>query len=232
MIQNKISATVESVHQHCKDTRSFILKLENPLPFIAGQFIMANVPYKNTFVRRAYSIASNPGSSGIELCLNEINGGIASNFFFNMKAGAKFQVDGPYGIFRVKSTPTPKLFIATGTGIAPIRSMILNLLSKDVNQQVTLIFGERTEDDLLYRKEFEALAVKHQKFTYIPTLSKAKKGWKGAAGYVQHVMKKYINEPNHIEVYICGLKEMVDDVRKILMDMGVDAKNILSEKFV
>ncbi len=232
-INDKKTATVVFVNQHCSDTRSVLLQVEKPFSFTAGQFIMLNVPYKTTFVRRAYSIASAPQSGVLEICLNLVPEGIASNYIFGLHEGDKILFDGPWGVFKVrKNSNKEKWFVATGTGIAPLRSMIHDLLDNDVEEQVTLVFGERTEEELLYRAEFEQLALKHSHFHYIPTLSRPENGWAGEKGYVQHTMKKYLKKPQHVEVYICGLKEMVDDVQSTLFSLGVDARDIFTEKFV
>lgn len=232
MAIRKINAKVESICQHCHDTKSFILRPQEQLQFTAGQFIMVNLPHGNTIVRRAYSIASMPGGETIELCINQTPNGTASSFFFSLKGGESIVIDGPYGIFKTQATPKTKFFIATGTGIAPIRSMIHGLLAQGSKAKLYLIFGERIEDELLYKKEFEQLQATNKNFYYIPTISRPHNRWVGEKGYVQHAMKKYINEPHEIEAYVCGLKEMVEDVKKTLLELGVEPQHIFTEKFV
>lgn len=203
------------------------------MPFTAGQFIMLSVPYKNTFVRRAYSIASPPRNGTIEICLNYIPDGTASNYLFGLKGGETLVLDGPWGVFRVKKdSGKDKLFVATGTGIAPLRAMVHDLFDGGVKEHVYLVFGERTEEELLYRAEFEELMKKYGNFHYIPTLSRAQNSWRGEKGYVQDAIKKYINKTQKVDVYICGLKEMVDDVTAVLRAMGVGQENIFTETFV
>ncbi len=231
-ILNKTTAFIERITQHCADTKSFLLRPEKPFSYTAGQFLMLSIPHNNRIVRRAYSIASPPGSGTVEICLNYLPQGAASEFLFNAKEGTPVEVDGPYGVFTVKSSSSDRLFIATGTGIAPIRAMIMDLLQQPVPQRITLIFGERTETELLYRREFEALAQKHRHFRYVPVLSRAAEGWNGGRGYVQDAMQKYLKAPKEVDVYICGLRDMVDDVKGKLLAMGVDARSILTEKFV
>ena len=231
-ITNKTKATIEAITQHCTDTRSFLLRLEKPFSYAAGQFLMVSIPHSGRLVRRSYSIASPPGNEMLEICLNYLPSGAASEFLFNANEGTPVEVDGPYGVFTVKSSSRDRLFIATGTGIAPIRAMIMDLLQQPLPQRITLIFGERTEAELLYRKEFEAIAQKHHHFRYVPVLSRAAGSWDGERGYVQDAMQKYLKAPKEVDVYICGLRDMVDDVKGKLLAMGVDARNILTEKFV
>ncbi|HLC75200.1 MAG TPA: FAD-dependent oxidoreductase [Candidatus Nanoarchaeia archaeon] len=226
----KIPATVKEIHDLCHDTKSFILSTEQPIKYSAGQFVMLNIPYKDTFVRRAYSIASKK-TNDIEICLNYITDGKASHFLFNIKPNTTITIDGPYGIFKLKQTVYDKLFVCTGTGVAPLRAMIHELLKNHAKHQITLIFGERTEAELLYRKEFEALQKKHKNFKYISTLSRPHKSWTGERGYVQDIIQKYIKQPQ-TEAYICGIKEMVDDVHATLLQIGIQKQNISTEKYV
>jgi ferredoxin-NADP reductase len=229
---NKINATVKEIMQHCNDTKSFILQPEKPIAHKAGQFIMLTIPYKDTSVRRAYSIANKPGLSTIEICMNHLPHGKASDFLFNLQGGEQIQIDGPYGIFNLKESKNDKFFVCTGTGIAPLRAMIHQLLHKNPNEHVTLLFGEQKETELLYREELQALALQHSNFTYIPTLSRTNgHAWGGERGYVQQAIKKYLYKPLSTDVYICGLKGMVDDVKAVLLELGVPQQNIFTEKF-
>lgn len=231
MIQ-KFPAQVVEVKQLSHDTKSFVIRPEQKVEYKPGQFVMVNIPYKDTFVRRAYSIASKERNGVLELCLNYLPDGKASEYFFGLKGGEQMLIDGPYGVFTLRRSSSPKLFICTGTGVAPLRAMIHELLADNEKASIVLIFGERTEEELLYRAEFEDLMKKYSNFTYIPTLSRANGVWKGERGYVQQVMKKYINDTQAVDVYICGIKEMVQDVTAALLELGVERKNILTEKFV
>ena len=229
----KIPATVKKVQDLCHDTKSFILETEQPLKYQAGQFVMLNIPYKDTHVRRAYSIANRPEKKQIELCLNFVPSGKASHFLFHIKPNETVMIDGPYGIFKLKHNTNDKLFVCTGTGVAPLRAMIQELLSSKENKsKITLVFGERTETELLYKKEFEELKKTHKNFTYVPTLSKPHKDWKGEKDYVQYVIQKYINNAQTTDAYICGMKEMVDHVQTNVLEFAVPRQNIFSEKFV
>ena len=226
----KIEATVVEIKQLSHDTKSFRLKPTNGFDFKAGQFLMINFQKDNRPVRRPYSIASPPFQKDVEICLNYLPGGTASEFLFGLKGGERIEIDGPYGLFTVDDLERDKAFIAVGTGIAPIWGMIQDLLEKGFNKEIILIFGERTEEDILYRAEFEELAKKHKNFHYVVTLTRAEPEWKGERGRVQQVMKKYIN--TEMEAYICGLKDMVDDVKADLLEMGFEPRSIHHEKFV
>lgn len=238
MMTQKIKAKCIAIKQNCHDTKTFTFELEKPLNFTAGQFIMLNIPRNGILARRSYSIASPPNNTKaakqtIDICLNYLPGGAASEFLFNLKDHETIEIDGPYGLFTVdKNLGKDKIFIATGTGVAPIRAIIHDLFEKGVKENITLLFGERTEEEILFRNEFEQLAKQNKNFKYIVTLSNPHNNWKGEAGYIQTIMKKYINDIKNTEFYICGLKEMVDDVKKELLSMGTDPRNIFTERFV
>jgi CDP-4-dehydro-6-deoxyglucose reductase len=104
-------------------------------------------------------------------------------------------------------------------------------LGQDDPRRLTLIFGVRYEHSLLYREEFEELERKHPNFRFWPTLSRPEASWTGKTGHVQSHLAAAIGDRRDVDVYICGLKAMVDDVRAQLKGMGFDRKQIIYEKY-
>ena len=94
-----------------------------------------------------------------------------------------------------------------------------------------LIFGVRYEQGLMYRNEFEDLARKHPNFRFWPTLSRPEPGWTGRTGHVQAHLFEAIGERRDVNVFVCGLKAMVDDVRSSLKSNGLERKRIIYEKY-
>ncbi len=123
------------------------------------------------------------------------------------------------------------VFIATGTGIAPFRSILLTALPNSA--PVTLLFGARHPHGILYRDELEALAQKHPHFHFVPTVTQPDDSWQGAVGRVQvHLDDALARHGEELpDVYICGLKEMVDETRALLKQKGFDRKQIVYEKY-
>ncbi len=202
--------------------------------FDAGQF--ANVilpgPEAGKSLKRPYSIASSPAWEGsIDLCLKLVKGGYATHYFWALKEGDSLQIQGPLGRFTVRE-PLPKtlIYVSTGTGIAPFRSMIHDLLAKGVTNEIWNIFGNRYENEILYKEEFEALAQKHPNFKNIFTVSRPK-AWTGEHEYVQLMLKKYIHDPKDKRLYICGLTNMILEVEKMALSMGFEKSQILYEKY-
>jgi CDP-4-dehydro-6-deoxyglucose reductase len=123
------------------------------------------------------------------------------------------------------------ILVATGTGIAPFRGMLAAYLGAGGDRDVMLIYGVRYEESLLYRTEFEELERRHSNFCFRPTLSRPDEGWTGRCGHVQSHVMEALGDRRDMDVYICGLKLMVDDVRSRLKEAGLDRKQIVFEKY-
>ncbi len=204
--------------------------------FLAGQFISLTLVRNGNEHTRAYSIASAPRPDGtFDICLNRVPGGLFSNYLCDLAPGAKMDFTGPHGFFVVRR-PVERdiVFIATGTGIAPIRGMLEDLFASGnaVGRDVWLLFGVRHPETILYRDEFERLAASHPRFHFLPALTRPPADWPGARGRVQEHLRAHFRGRRDVDVYICGLKAMVDDVRQILkQEFGLDRRQIHYEKY-
>jgi ferredoxin-NADP reductase len=203
--------------------------------FVPGQFVSVNqvivVNQQEKKITRPYSIASAPSETNrFELCLNLVHEGLLSPWLFEMKPGDGIEIRPPLGMFVLRNPARDSVFIATGTGIAPFRS-ILKAQLKETSQALTLVFGVRHESHLMYRDEFEEMARRFPHFRFLPTLSRPTESWTGRSGHVQAHLREAIGERRDVDVFLCGLKLMVDDVRNILKEMGFERKQILFEKY-
>jgi ferredoxin-NADP reductase len=204
--------------------------------FVAGQWLSfkTNKP-DGEEITRAYSLASPPGDDNrFALCLNRVQDGFMSNFLCDMKDGEDISCQGPFGDFILRPPMHDTVFIATGTGIAPFRSMLHWLLAdpaRHQDKQLCLLFGNRTEKDIYYHEEFLELASQHTNFHYLPTLSRGADDWQGLRGYVQAHMIAIIQGRTEMHAYICGLDKMIKANRELLKGLGWDRKSILYEKY-
>lgn len=228
-----MKATLVETYELAAEVRHFVFEVREVerLHFKAGQFVSFNEMLNGKKITRPYSIASLPDGNRFELCLNLVREGIFSPFLFEMKPGDSVEMSAPLGFFVVRNPTKEALFIATGTGIAPFRAMAPDYLSHPHGAQLTLVFGVRHENSIYYRKEFEDLAKLHPNFNFWPTLSRPEPSWSGRTGHVQIHLLEAIGERRDLDVYICGLKAMVDDVRAILKGLGFDRKQIIFEKY-
>jgi len=205
--------------------------------FTPGQFVSIKQPRLDGKVHtRAYSIASAPRpDASFDLCLNRVEDGFLSNWLCDLEVGASVQFHGPHGLFVLREPGQDAVFIATGTGIAPIRGMIQGLFEqpdRNRSHEYWLVFGTRTEESLYYRNEFEEIENENRNFHYIPTLSRCGNAWQGCRGYVQDHVRAIVADRTDIQVYICGLHPMVDANRKLLQEeMGWDRKRVIFERY-
>ena len=228
-----MKATLVESHEIAPEVRHFVFHAPEVqrLRFKPGQFVSFEQTLDGKKITRAYSIASLPAGNRFELCLNLVHDGHFSPHLFAMKPGDSVEMTDPLGFFVVRNPGKDAIFVATGTGIAPFRSMAPDYLMHPQAKELTLIFGVRHDWTIYYRDEFEALAQEHSNFRFWPTLSRPEPSWSGRSGHVQLHLLEAIGDRRDLDVYICGLKTMVDDVRAILKQMGFDRKQIIFEKY-
>jgi ferredoxin-NADP reductase len=204
--------------------------------FVPGQWLsLKHTKSDGEEITRAYSIASPPDdSSRFALCLNRVQDGFMSNFLCDMREGEEISSQGPFGDFILRPPMRDTIFIATGTGIAPFRSMLHWLVadaSRHENKELWLVFGSRTEQDIYYHQEFLQLAVSHKNFHYLPTLSRGAPDWQGVRGYVQEHVPAIAAGRTDMHAYICGLDKMIRANRDLLKSLGWDRKSMRYEKY-
>ncbi len=210
-----------------------------PFAFEAGQWVSLILPLPSGEVRRSYSIASRPdGSPRLELAVTHVEGGPGSTYLHELPIGTKMRIIGPQGFFtRGKGATAPALFIGTGTGVTPLRSMLHDAVHRADPRAMCLVFGVRREADMLYQDELRDLAKGHPNVRVEYTLSQPGSAWAGRHGYVQtHVRAIYEELAARGEgaphAYICGLERMVSSVRELLRkDMGLPRELVHSERY-
>lgn len=214
----------------------FELKIETPeaFDFQAGQFVTFKIDDQVPPCFRAYSIASAPNpTANFEVCIKVVKDGRGSNWLQTRKENDQVIFLGPNGKFVLQSDKSKKIiFIATGTGIAPFRSMIEDELKKGNQQEMHLIFGVRHIKDIFYKDLFEELANKHPNFKFDISLSKPENdNWQGHKGRVTDFLQNLEIDSENTNVYICGLKDMIDSVSSILKEKGLPDEDIHFEKY-
>lgn len=198
--------------------------------FIPGQFVTLDLPINEKANKRwrSYSIASWPdGTNVFELVIVLDKKGAGTNYIFDeVKVGTELLFRGAQGVFTLKEPLDKELFlICTGTGIAPFRSMIHHIKNKNIpHKNITLVFGCRTKDTILYYKEMLELNVTVPGFKYIPTLSR--EVWEGATGYVHPIYEELCKDRQPANFLICGWRGMIDEAKQRILDMGYDKKDI------
>lgn len=221
------TAQVESIRNLTHDVRELDLRLIEPksITFKPGQFISFEMPHPQTgrLMTRVYSIASQPSRSDvITLLFNLVPGGAGSGFLFDLKVGDKAQFKGPAGRFYLREDPGRELLlIASGTGIAPIRSMLLANAERPDPKPATLFWGLRSQRDLYYQEELADVTRRIPSLAAITTLSRPEPGWSGESGRVLQLIEARITSVAHLAVYLCGNSAMIADATALLQKRGL-----------
>ncbi|SCY02513.1 NADH:ubiquinone reductase (Na(+)-transporting) subunit F [Alkaliphilus peptidifermentans] len=208
------------------------------ISFKAGQYVQLIAPAypgNKEEVYRAYSIASSTKHQDyIDLIIGYVEGGILTTYVHkHLSKGDEVSFNGPYGDFYLQNTDAEMVMVAVGTGMAPIRSILYEMLDKGINRRAVYFFGARSKDDLFMLDEMKMLEENLYDFKFIPTLSRPQEedDWEGAKGRVTDAIAEYLDEAPNREAYLCGSAPMIDSTVKSLLTKGFSEDRIFYDKF-
>lgn len=205
------------------------------LRFRSGQFVYVWAPTLQGETKRPYSIASPPSDANhVDLAVKSVNPAGVSGWLYGRQPKDVVEVSDAYGTFFFKTPPERTVvFLATGTGVAPFRSMLLDLLYAGDQRKIWLFLGSSHPKDLPYHAELQRLSENFQNFRYIPTLSRASfQEWGGARGWIQEPFLHHFYKRTDYDAYICGVRRMVDDAAELVAEQGLPKEEIHLERYV
>jgi len=221
---------VEALSAH--RIRLSVKPLEGAFPmFLPGQYV--NVTAPNETVTRPYSFTSAPGADVETFLIRNVPGGKMSAYLAaRAKTGDRLALNGPFGSFYLRAPRRPILFLAGGTGVGPILSMLEHLAARGANDQpVRLVYGARDDADLVEVERIEALRALIPKFTYHTTCS-GPGSQHPLTGHVTDHLSASVMNNGDVDVYLCGPPEMVESGRRHVAKLGLSPANVHFEKFV
>ena len=186
-------------------------------------------------IKRSYSVANAYRESGVlTFLIKKYDNGLMSNYWFDeAKENDLLRIEGPLGSFFLRETETENIiFLATGTGVAPIKAILESIIetpNKFSNKKIWIFSGVRNESDIFWQPN-ELNEIPNLK--YIPVLSRASEVWKGEKGYVQDILIKQNIPLENAQVYACGSNTMIESAKKLLFENGLNKKNFFSDAFV
>ncbi|MDX2425607.1 MAG: 2Fe-2S iron-sulfur cluster binding domain-containing protein [Cycloclasticus sp.] len=243
---NQPSQSVEVFKGVIKDTQMLThdimqvnVELDRPISFTAGQF--ADIGLEGFARHRSYSFAGAPeagGQNALSFHVRSVPGGSYTEWLFAQeRKNEAFELHGPSGSFWLRTSDAPILAVAGGSGMAPLKSILDDALSKGINRPVTYLFGAREQRDLYCLDEMRALTEKWPtSFNFIPVLSEEPEGsdWTGKRGLVT----AFINDEtagfpvNDAHAYLCGPPGMIDATLVVLEQAGLGLDHIHYDKFL
>ncbi len=223
-----LDATLESVHPLTPRVKQFLLHVEgHTFDFTPGQHVSVEFEDADGNRRyRPYSPVSQPGTDRLALTVKRYPEGAGSTWMHERTVGDTIPVTSPSGNLGLRDPNRDTVFLATGTGLTPLLSMVRRYV--DVGDgQATLLFGERTQEDLMYRETLDLLAASHEAFLVRYVLSG--EDWAGPTGYVQDHLPAVVDDRSTSHFYICGVPEMVVETKEVLSDLGVSEERVFTE---
>lgn len=198
--------------------------------FVAGQTVMLFIA---PGVNRSMSIASVPDEKNAILLVHDIGPmGPYSKWTLAAKVGDPMQIMGPLGIFVLdRESPRTKVFVATGSGIAPFYAMAKDYFTHGGTSAIHLYWGLRHEEDIFWQKQFEVLGRQYPNFTCTITLSQPTDTWQGKRGHVEDQIFADIKDLTGSDYYLCGSKMMTDEMRTKLKVASVPDAQVKFELF-
>lgn len=221
--------------------------------FKAGQYMIFHIPQKEGHAaRRLYSIASPPSQKNtLDFVIEMVPNGIGSMFLSALELGGTITLQGPAGMFAIRSDEKNKIFLATGTGIAPMHSMIHTLIEENTTKELHVFWGLKKCEDMYYGEELMKLATRYpnlklywcfsreasmetikQELQKNTVLGRVTVGFEALMQEIQ--MKTQQTSPellNSFEYYVCGGQVVVENLRQYLAEKGVTKENVIFEKF-
>ncbi len=227
-----MKAVILSRIQHNEDTVTIIVKPEEKISFVAGQFVMIELMDSNGAVhRRAYSLCGAPEDEALEITFKLNPQGKLTPLLFDKKEEDVITVEGPYGHFKLSDNVSHAVLIGGGTGIAPLMSMMRHIKARNWPIKITLFYGVRNVQSLLYQTEIEQYAL-DEKIEFIPVVQEADAVWQGAKGRINaEKLKESIHNNETQEFYLCGPAPMVKDLEIALSELGVSKNRIKTDKW-
>ena len=208
-----------------------ILRLRTPssvnFGYLPGQFV--NLNYQG--VSRSYSIANVNGKDGIELHIRRVVGGEMSNLLFSeLKMDTLMRLDGPIGAFFLRDDTRPIIFLAGGTGFAPIKAMVEGLLQSGSARQLSIYWGMKNSHDF-YSSLPQQWAEQFEQVSFVPVVSGDDANWTGRSGHVHQAVLQDIKCLSDYCVYACGSPDMVNAAKKDFVNRGLPEQQFYSDVF-
>ncbi|HCX25975.1 MAG: hypothetical protein UX08_C0004G0044 [Candidatus Collierbacteria bacterium GW2011_GWB1_45_35] len=210
------------------------IEFDEKVDFTPGQYVSLKVNSEG--LRRSYSVASLPEEKSIDVLVDTTPMGVGSKYILGLRVGDEVEVLGFLGNFIIDFQATEKarhiMFLATGTGIAPLKPMIEDLLYKrSFIGEMRLVWGVRHETDLYWLKEMDNLNRDYDNFKFDIVLSQPTEDWPGFRGHLGGLVNELTQDWSKTLVYLCGSREMIVEMEKRLKEKGVPEEQIHYEKY-
>ncbi len=229
----KFETHVKEVIPRTYNVKSFRFPKPATLSYKAGQFLIATIKANGEELSKPFSISSSPTETEHIEFTKKLSESEFSTALKALKDGDWARIDAPYGSFTFEGEHEKICLLGGGIGITPFRSICRYCTDKRIDAKITLLYGNRSENDIVFREEFEALEKQNPNLKVVFTVNEATSGWKGAIGFINtELVKKEIPDYEENVFYTCGPPAMVEAMEKLVEALGLPKKQLKREYFV
>jgi ring-1,2-phenylacetyl-CoA epoxidase subunit PaaE len=235
-VKEVVKETSEAISIH------FWHPLAEQIKYKAGQFITLCIPIEGKKIRRSYSMSSSPhADTSIAVTVKRVDGGLVSNWLNdNVKVGDFIEIIEPMGNFHIEpdsSNSRHAVLFAAGSGVTPLISIAKSILKMEPNSRVSLVYGNRSEDSIIFKAKLEELENQYGgRFKVAYLLSRPSEYWVGEKGHINQAkaiywLKEFETDFKKDEFYLCGPVGMMDSVITALDIYEIPKNRIHKENF-
>jgi ferredoxin-NADP reductase len=231
-------AEVREIAVETPRVKSLLLRVPSWRGHLPGQHVDIRLTAEDGYqAQRSYSLASPPEDELITLTVERVNNGEVSRYLVNdVRAGDQFELRGPIGGYFVWTAvmPDPLCLIAGGSGIAPLMAMLRHRDRRSGRTPALLLYSSRSLEDIIYRDELDAMARRGPDLRVITTLTRTQpRGWTGRRGRIDRAVlaEALFPREQNPRIYVCGPGPFVEDVSRVLVELGNDPLTIKTERF-
>ena len=228
----KFETEVTDVIKRTHDVKSFRFSRPSSFDYKAGQFMFVTIESGEEQMRKHFTLSSSPTEPDFIELTKKLTGHPFSNGLNALQIGEKVAIDAPYGRFHFEGEHEKVGMLSGGIGITPLRSMCRFCTDKQLDSKITLLYGNRTEADIVFGAEFQEMQKQNPNLKVVHTLSTPPEHWQGDTGRIDATMiKKELPDYEDRVFYTCGPPGMVGAMEQLLQEFGLPPEQIHKENF-
>jgi ferredoxin-NADP reductase len=228
----KFETYVKEIIPRTYNVKSFRFPRPETLSYKPGQFLIATIRADGKELSKPFSISSSPTEEEHIEFTKKLSESEFSTGLKALKEGDWARIDAPYGKFTFEGEYEKIGLLGGGIGITPFKSICRYCTDKRLNTKITLLYGNRSESDIVFKEEIETMQKQNANLKVVLILNEPSSGWKGATGFISaELVKKEVPDYEETVFYTCGPPAMVGAIEKLIEDIGLPKTQLKREYF-
>jgi ferredoxin-NADP reductase len=228
----KFETELVEIIKRTHDVKSFRFSRPSSFEYKAGQFMFVTIPSEDGELKKHFTISSSPTEPDFIELTKKLTGSSYSNALDSLQLGKNARIDAPYGKFTFEKKIKRMAMLSGGIGITPLRSMCKYSTDLQLENNILLLYGNNTIEDIVYKEEFDHLQKENNNLKVVYTLNSPPSKWEGYTGYIDsELIKKEVSDYASRVFYICGPPAMVEAMKGLLQELNIFSEQIKTENF-